>query len=145
MQGFPGGSGGEESACNSRDPASIPGLGRSPGEENGHPLQCSWLENSMMTLLSDITGLFSIAAVDGKIVQDALSSNFTDFEDAVQCYTAVACCADVIVTRNAKDFGLSPLLVKTPKEICELLQGYNFNTGAPSLLNEPSVPYGSDV
>ena len=30
--GFPGGSDGEESACNARDPGSIPGLGRSPGE-----------------------------------------------------------------------------------------------------------------
>ena len=29
------------------DPGSIPGLGRSPGEGNGHPLQCSWLENLM--------------------------------------------------------------------------------------------------
>ena len=38
MQGFPGGSGGKESACNSGDPASIPGLGRSPGEGNGNPL-----------------------------------------------------------------------------------------------------------
>ena len=31
--GFPGGSNGEESACNAGDPGSIPGLGRSPGEE----------------------------------------------------------------------------------------------------------------
>ena len=30
--GFPGSSDGEESACNARDPGSIPGLGRSPGE-----------------------------------------------------------------------------------------------------------------
>ena len=34
-RGFPGGSDGEESACNAGDPSSIPGLGRSPGEENG--------------------------------------------------------------------------------------------------------------
>jgi hypothetical protein len=67
-----------------------------------------------------------------------------DFEDAVQCYTAVACNADVIVTRNIKDFAASPLLVKTPVEICELLQGYGFNGGTPSLLNEPIVPYGDD-
>ena len=33
--GFPGGSGGKESACNEGDPGSIPGLGRSPGEGNG--------------------------------------------------------------------------------------------------------------
>ena len=37
--GFPGGSDGKESACNARDPGSIPGWGRSPGEGNGKPLQ----------------------------------------------------------------------------------------------------------
>ena len=45
--GFPGGSDGKESACNVGDPGSIPGLGRSYGEGNGYPLQCSCLENSM--------------------------------------------------------------------------------------------------
>ena len=45
--GFPSGSDGEESACNSGDPGSIPGSGRSPGEGNGNPLQYSCLENSM--------------------------------------------------------------------------------------------------
>ena len=47
MLGFPGGSAGKESTCNARDPASIPGLGRSPGEGKGYPLQYSGLENSM--------------------------------------------------------------------------------------------------
>ena len=42
---FPGGSDGKVSACNGGDPASIPGLGRSPGEGNGNPLQYSCLEN----------------------------------------------------------------------------------------------------
>jgi len=45
--GFPGGSNGKESTCSAEDPGSIPGLGRSPGEENGYPLQYSCLENSM--------------------------------------------------------------------------------------------------
>ena len=36
-----------ESACNVGDLVSIPGLGRSPGEGNGYPLQYSGLENSM--------------------------------------------------------------------------------------------------
>ena len=44
---FPGGSDGKASACNVGDPGSIPGLGRSPGEGNGIPLQYSCLENSM--------------------------------------------------------------------------------------------------
>ena len=43
-QGFPGGSDGKQSAWNAGDPVSIPGLGRSPEEENGYPLQYSCLE-----------------------------------------------------------------------------------------------------
>ena len=39
-----GGSYGKESACNAGDPGSIPGSGRSPGEGNGNPLQCSCWE-----------------------------------------------------------------------------------------------------
>ena len=46
-QGFPGGSAGKESTCNVGDLGSIPGLGRSPEEGNGYPLQYSGLENSM--------------------------------------------------------------------------------------------------
>ena len=38
---------GKESTCNAGDPGSIPGLGRSPGEGTGYPLQHSGLENSM--------------------------------------------------------------------------------------------------
>ena len=44
---FPCGSAGKESACNAGDLDSIPGLGRSPEEEKGYPLQYSSLENSM--------------------------------------------------------------------------------------------------
>ena len=43
--GFPDGSDGKESACNAADSGLIPGLGRSPGEGNGYPVQCSCLEN----------------------------------------------------------------------------------------------------
>ena len=46
-EGFPHSSLGKESACNAEDPGSIPGLGRSPGEGKGYPLQYSGLENSM--------------------------------------------------------------------------------------------------
>ena len=44
---FPGGSDGNESAYIEGDSGSIPGLGRSPGEGNGNPLQYSCLENFM--------------------------------------------------------------------------------------------------
>ena len=42
---FPAGSDGKASTYNAGDLGSIPGLGRSPGEGNGKPLQYSWLEN----------------------------------------------------------------------------------------------------
>ena len=44
---FPGGLVGKESACNTVDPGSIPGWGRSPGERNGYPLQYSCLGNPL--------------------------------------------------------------------------------------------------
>ena len=42
MLGFPDSSVGKESVCNAGDPGSIPGLGRSTGEEKGYPLLYSW-------------------------------------------------------------------------------------------------------
>ena len=47
FKGFPDGSGGKETTCNAGDTGLIPGLGRSPREGNGYPLQYSGLENSM--------------------------------------------------------------------------------------------------
>ena len=53
--GFPCGSAGKESACNAGDLGSIPGLGRSPGEGKGYPLQYSGLENSMNCIVHGVT------------------------------------------------------------------------------------------
>ena len=49
-KGFPYGLAGKESACSAGDLGLIPGLGRSPGEGKGYPLQYSGLENSMDSL-----------------------------------------------------------------------------------------------
>ena len=45
IRDFPGGSDGKASVYNTGDPGSSPGLGRSPGEGNGNPLQYYCLEN----------------------------------------------------------------------------------------------------
>ena len=45
FMGFPGGLDNKEAASNAGDPSSIPGLGRSPGEGHGNPLQYPCLEN----------------------------------------------------------------------------------------------------
>ena len=50
---FPGGSDGKELACNAGDLCTIPGLGSSPGEGNGYPLQYCCLQNSMDRILSE--------------------------------------------------------------------------------------------
>ena len=48
-------SAGKESTCNEGDLGLIPGLGRSPGEGKGHPLQYSGLENSMDCIVHGVT------------------------------------------------------------------------------------------
>ena len=53
--GFPCGSAGKESACNEGNLGSIPGLGRSPGEGKGYPLQYCGLENSMDCIVHEVT------------------------------------------------------------------------------------------
>ena len=53
--GFPYGSAGKESACNVGDVGLIPGLGRSPGEKKGYPLQYLGLENSMDCIVHGVT------------------------------------------------------------------------------------------
>ena len=45
-----------KSACSARDPGSIPGSGRSPGEGNGYPLQYSHLENPMVRGVWQVEG-----------------------------------------------------------------------------------------
>ena len=54
FQGFPGGSDGEVSACKAGNLGLIPGLGRSPEEGNGYPLQYSWLENAILKIITSV-------------------------------------------------------------------------------------------
>ena len=55
LLGFPSGSAGKESAGNAGDLDLIPGLGRSPGEGKGYPLQYSGLENPMDYIVYGVT------------------------------------------------------------------------------------------
>ena len=54
LMGFPLGSAGKESSCNAGDLSSIRGLGRSPGEGHGYPLQYSGPENSMDSIVCGV-------------------------------------------------------------------------------------------
>lgn len=67
-------------------------------------------------LLKNFRQLANVSPIDEEIIDRAIASNFNDFEDAVQHYSALKVAADVIVTRNEKDFmGQSQLPVMSPK------------------------------
>ena len=79
---FPGGSAGKESTCNVGDLGLIPGLCRSPGEENSYPLQYSDLKNSMgsqgQTWLSNFHCLHRTPVIF--MVWGAENSNFSKLQ-----------------------------------------------------------------
>ena len=55
LKSFPCGSAGKDSTCNAGDLGLIPGLGRSPGEGKGYPLQYSGLENLMDCIVHGVS------------------------------------------------------------------------------------------
>ena len=57
-----------------------------------------------------------------RIVDDSLASQFSDFEDSLQYYTALKAKADIIITRNGKDFAISKLPVMTATEYLATLE-----------------------
>ena len=73
-------------------------------------------------ILKTLLGLFDIldtAAID---CRKALSSDITDYEDAVMCETAERCEVDLIVTRNEKDYKKSKVKVLSPNELVKFLE-----------------------
>ena len=60
--------------------------------------------------------LVSILPLDDKILELALSSDFNDYEDGIQYYTALENKLNIIITRNKKDFKTSTLPVLTARE-----------------------------
>ena len=67
--GFPDRSVSKESACSAGDPGSFPGLGRSPGEGKGYPLQYSDLENSMDEEMDTTEQLTLSLSLSGLVVK----------------------------------------------------------------------------
>jgi predicted nucleic acid-binding protein len=57
-----------------------------------------------------------VAVLDDEIIEKGLNSNFSDFEDAVQYFSALKANCKIIVTRNTKDFKESRLPIMTPEE-----------------------------
>ncbi len=60
--------------------------------------------------------LVKVLPMDDKIIDLALNSEFKDFEDAIQYFTAIEYKFDIIITRNVKDFMLSKIPVMTASD-----------------------------
>lgn len=64
--------------------------------------------------------LVKALAVDEKIIELALNSNFGDFEDAVQYYTAVENNIHLLLTRNTKNYKKTQIAIMTPETYLKL-------------------------
>ncbi len=63
----------------------------------------------------------SLISVDSYIIEKAVTSKFSDFEDAVQYYCAKKIDANMIITQNIKDYKNSKIVIKTAKECLQTL------------------------
>ncbi len=70
----------------------------------------------IITKLTLAKSLCQVTTVDDSVIDRALQSDFTDLEDAMQYYSALAANAELIVTRNQKDYALSNIPVLSPSE-----------------------------
>ena len=78
--------------------------------------------DGVRSLLSNFRQLSKVATTNERTVDDSLASQFKDFEDAMQYYTALKAKVDIIITRNGKDFAASKIPVMTVAEYLESLE-----------------------
>jgi len=75
-----------------------------------------------INFISNLLEIFDIAEVDKGIIYNSIKSNFKDFEDAIQEYSAIKSNINTIITRNKPDFIKSKLKIYTPKEYLDKLK-----------------------
>ena len=83
---------------------------------NAHFLLYKHLKLEARKVLGKFKVLVDVLPVDDKILELALVSDFKDFEDAIQYYTAIENDVDLIITRNKKDFKNVKLPILTARE-----------------------------
>ncbi len=67
-------------------------------------------------LLKDLRKYVEVVDIGADVIDKVLNDNWKDFEDCVQYYTALSKNADVIITRNKRDFVSSDIQVFSPRE-----------------------------
>lgn len=71
--------------------------------------------------LNDLLKIFHVTSVNRVVLEDALTSNFKDYEDAVLYHSALHANLEAILTRNQKDFQESNLPVYSPTEFLKAM------------------------
>lgn len=77
--------------------------------------------NLTLEFLSEIFTFCRVATVDRAAINMALTTNFRDFEDAIQYSSAVVNNLEAIVTRNPQDFPVTTLRILTPQQLIQAL------------------------
>ena len=85
--------------------------------------------NTSINFLKKLRLILTILNVDDKIIQKALESGFSDFEDAVQYFTAVENKMDYIITRNIEDYKKSTIKVYTPSQYLKIKEMQKLKKG----------------
>lgn len=88
---------------------------------NAHYFLDKFDKINKLELLKRLRSIVSIIEVGEKIIDLAITSNFVDFEDAVQFYAAKSVNADFIITRNIKDYKHSTIPVLTAEQFLRTL------------------------
>ena len=76
----------------------------------------AYTKQSLLLKISWMTNRFEVAPINREGIQEAISSHPSDFEDAVQYFSALQAGADLIITRDADGFKAFDLPVMTPAE-----------------------------
>jgi predicted nucleic acid-binding protein len=85
-------------------------------------LQSHFKINDARKILSRFKTLVHVLAVDDKTIDLALSSDFKDFEDAIQYHTALNHGIDNIVTRNLKDYKKAKCKIMSPEMLLKIIK-----------------------
>lgn len=66
-------------------------------------------------ILAKFKTLVTVMPVESKTIDLAIASDFADFDDSIQYYSAIETGIDILITRNSKDFKKSTIKVITPE------------------------------
>jgi predicted nucleic acid-binding protein len=78
--------------------------------------------SSALKNLRKLITLVKVLSIDEKVIEQSLNSDFSDFEDAIQYFTAVNNGVRLLITRNKRDFKKSKIPVLTAEEYLKMLE-----------------------